>query len=218
MVEHSWSKRENLTLEGLLRGTLECILHRPLLFWSCVSANLLGAVVGALWWYGPMLMNSPLWALPFIPDCPLAALVANIALLGLWGHKRWPFFNALVAFACLKYGAWTVGFWLRQWSSAGVIFPIEVLLVVTHIGLFIEGLLFVPHIGPLSLPKRLAVIGWFVLSVYVDYGLGFYPPLASHVPVSFITWLATVLTVLLGAGLVVLPHAAVLRLAPDAAA
>lgn len=210
-MEYLWNKREQLTLAGVLGWTLDVILRHPLLFWSCVIANLIGAVVGALWWYGPMLWTSPLWALPFIPDCPLAAFIANIALLGLWANKRWPFFNALVAFACLKYGAWTVGFWLRQWSSAGEIYPVEVLLVVTHIGLFIEGLLFVPHIGPLSLPKRLAVIGWFVLSIYVDYGLGFYPPPASHVPVSFIFWLATALTVLLSAWLLLLPRTAMQR-------
>jgi uncharacterized membrane protein YpjA len=205
-VEQLWNKRTSLTIAGLLCGTLNTILRRPLLFWSAISANLIGAVGGAVWWYGSMLLNSPLWAWPFIPDCPLAAFIANIALLGLWANKRWPFFNALVAFACLKYGAWTVGFWLRQWSGAGEMYPIEVLLFVSHIGLFIEGLLFLPYISPLSLPKRQAVIGWFMLSISVDYGLGFYPPLASHVPVSFIFWLATVLTALLGIGLLLFPR------------
>jgi uncharacterized membrane protein YpjA len=195
-------------MERLLRWTLDSILRQPLLFWTCVIANLLGAVSGGVWWYGPMLWESPLWALPFIPDCPLAALVGSIALLGLRAGKRWPFFYALVAFACMKYGAWTISFWLRHWSLAGQAFPIEILLVVTHIGLFIEGLLFVPHIGPLSLPKRLAVIGWFVLSIFVDYGLGYHPPLASYVTPTFVFWLATMLTVVLGAGLLLLPRRA----------
>ncbi len=217
-MEQLWNKWKNLTREGVLRGTLTIIMRHPLLFWSAIIVNFVGAVGGAVWWYGPMLVSSPLWAWPFIPDCPLAAFIANIALLGLWANRRWPFFNALVAFACLKYGAWTVGFWLRQWSSAGEMYPIEVLLFVSHIGLFIEGLLFLPYISPLSLPKRLAVIGWFVLSIYVDYGLGFYPPPASHVPVSFIFWLATALTVLLGAGLLLLPGTAMHRASRPAAA
>jgi uncharacterized membrane protein YpjA len=210
-MEQLWNTRKSLTIEGLLRGTLDFIMRRPFLFWSAIIANLVGAVGGAVWWYGSMLVSSPPWAWPFIPDCPLAAFMANIALLGLWANRRWPFFNALVAFACLKYGAWTVGFWLRQWSSAGEMYPIEVLLFVSHIGLFVEGLLFLPYITPLSLPKRLTVIGWFVLSIFVDYGLGFYPPLASYVSVSFVFWLATALTALLGAGLLLLPRAAVHR-------
>ncbi len=195
-------------MERLLRWILDIILRQPLLFWTCMIANLLGAVIGGLWWYGPMLWESPLWALPFIPDCPLAALVGSIALLGLRAGKRWSFFYALVAFACMKYGIWTISFWLRQWSITGQAFPIEVLMVVTHIGLFIEGLLFVPRIGPLSFPKRLAVIGWFALSIFVDYGLGYYPPLASHVTPTFAFWLAIVLTALLGVGLLLLPRSA----------
>jgi uncharacterized membrane protein YpjA len=195
-------------MERLLRWTLDIILRNPLLFWSCVIANLLGAVIGGLWWYGPMLWESPLWALPFIPDCPLAALLGSIALFGLRAGKRWSWFYALTAFFGMKYGAWTIIFWMRQWSISGQAFPIEIFMVITHIGLFIEGLLFVPHIGPLSLPKRFAVIGWFALSIFVDYGLGYYPPLAGYVTPTFVFWLATALTVVLGLGLLLLPRGA----------
>ncbi len=198
--------KEHITIERVLCWTMDCILQRPLLFWACVVANVIGAVVGGLFWYGPMLWTSPLWAMPFIPDCPLAALLASIALAGLRAQRRWAWFYALVAFACMKYGAWTVAFWLWHWSNAGTIVPVEAMLFITHIGLFIEGLLFVPYIGALTLPKRLAVTGWFVLSIIVDYGLGFHPPLTSLVPVHFVFWLATGLTVLLGVGLILLPR------------
>lgn len=201
-----WSTPGQFTLSGLLRWTMQFILRHPLIFWTCVVANTIGVVYGTIWWYGPMLQRSPLWAYAFIPDCPLAALVANIALLGLYTSRYWPTFNALVAFACMKYGTWTVLFWLRQWTSSGEIYPIEVMLFVTHIGLFIEGLLFVPYIGPLSLPKRLAVIGWFALSIFIDYGLGYHPPLASHVSVTFLFWVATIMTALLSVGLLLLPY------------
>lgn len=205
-------------MERLLRWTLDAIMRNPLLFWSCVIANLLGAVIGGIYWYGPMLWRSPFWALPFIPDCPLAALLGSIVLLSLRANQQWRFFAAFTAFACLKYGAWTMAFWLRNWSAGGPIEPIAMMLFVTHIGLFIEGLLFVPLIGPLSLPKRLGVIAWYALSIVVDYGLAryafayygfpFYPPLTPFVSVDFVFWAATVMTTALGVGLLLLPREA----------
>jgi uncharacterized membrane protein YpjA len=203
-------------MERVLRWTLETIIRWPLLFWACFVADMVGAVVGGLFWYGPMLWKTPLWALPFVPDCPLAALLGAIGLLAVRAHKRWPLFYGLVAFACMKYGAWTIVFWLRSWSNAGFIDMVSLVLFITHIGLFIEGLLFVPHMLPLSLPGRVLVTGWFALSVYVDYGIGshmnvrygagYHPPLGGYVSVPFAFWLALVLTVVLGIGILVLPR------------
>jgi uncharacterized membrane protein YpjA len=192
--------------EGLLRWTMETILRWPLLFWTCFAANMVGAVFGSIFWYGPMLTSSPLWALPFIPDCPLAALLGSIGLAGLLFRQRWSWFYALVVFACIKYGLWTVAYWLKEWSEGGFTGnPIELMLFITHIGLFIEGLLFVPYIQPLSWARRAAVTGWFVLSIYVDYGLGYHPPLGA-VPVEFASGMAIALTVLIGAGVLLLPQ------------
>jgi len=203
-------------VERLLQRVLDTIVRVPLLLWGCVAANLVGVWFGLIIWYGPMLLRSPAWSLPFIPDCPLAALLGTVALLGVWKHQRWPFFYALTAFACLKYGAWTLGFWLYYWSDAGIISPLSLLMFITHIGLSIEGLLFVPHIRPLSLPRRMVVVGWFALSIYVDYGLGYYPPLGGYVPVGFAFWLAVVLTTLLGLGLLLLPYGTRAQLEPSA--
>jgi len=193
-------------LNGLLQATMAFILRHPVIFWACVVANLIGAVFGGWFWYGPMLLASPLWAWPFIPDCPLAALLGAVALLALWAGKQWRWFYALTAFACIKYGIWTIAFWLRQWSGAGEAYPIEIMLFITHIGLLIEGLLFVPHISPLSLRARLGVIGWFGLSLFVDYGLGYYPPLSPFVSESFVMWLAIWLTGILSFVLLLLPY------------
>jgi hypothetical protein len=50
------------------------------------------------------------------------------------------------------------------------------------------------------------VIGWFVLSIFVDYALGFHPPLTEFVPVEYVFWVATGLTSLLGVALLALPY------------
>jgi uncharacterized membrane protein YpjA len=184
------------------------ILQNAALFWPAMIANALGAIIGTAWWYGPQLLQSPLWAYPFIPDCPLAAGVATVAFVALRAGRRWPFFNALVAFGCMKYGVWTVAFWLRHWSAGGEIEPISVGLVITHIGLFSEGALLATVALPLSLPKRLTVICWYVLSIVVDYRLGYHPPLTPFVPTEYAFWVAAGMTLLLGIGLLALPRAA----------
>ncbi len=191
----------------LLRWTLDLILRNPLIFWTCVITNLTGAVYGTFWWYGPMLAQSPLWAYPFIPDCPLAAAGGTVALLGLRAGKRWPFVYALVAFACIKYGLWTLAFWSRHWIGSGEILPIQVMLFVSHMGLLAEGLLFVPRIGSLSLPKRWWVIAWFTVSVFVDYVLNFHPPLGGTVVErDFVFTVAAGVTIVLSAALLLLPR------------
>ncbi len=184
------------------------ILKNPPLFWACMAANAVGVVWGGWVWYGPMLAASPAWAWPFIPDCPQAALWATVAFLGLYYGRSWGWFNAFAAFACIKYGLWTVAFWLRHWAGAGFVdgyWPLEAMLFVAHIGLTCEGVLLATRIGPLGLPARLAVIGWYALSIFVDYGLGFHPPLTYAVSQGFVLWLAIILTTALGAALLLLP-------------
>lgn len=187
---------------------LKLILNNPLIFWACMALNVVGVLWGGLVWYGPQLAAAPIWAWPFIPDCPEAALWATIAFLGLYYGRRWGWFNAFAAFACVKYGLWTLAFWLRHWSQAGFVdgyWPIEAMLFISHIGLTCEGLLLATRIGPLGLPARLAIIAWYVLSIFVDYGLGHHPPLTYAVPLSYALWVAVALTTALGAALLLLP-------------
>lgn len=191
------------------------ILHNAVVFWACMLANLMGVVIGGWWWYGPMLVKAPFWALPFIPDCPLAALLATVAYFGLRAERRWGGFYALAMFSCIKYGLWTQAFWLRYWLGGNPIDPVGLLMFVTHIGLFCEGLLLLPFIGPLGLPARVGVTLWHALAIFVDYGLSgfaslnygfpFYPPML-HEMVGFMFWTATILTTLLGGVLLVLPR------------
>ena len=62
------------------------------------------------------------------------------------------------------------------------------------------------RIGTLSLPARLSIIGWYALSIFVDYGLGHHPPLTAVVPVTYVFWVAIALTTTIGALLLWLPY------------
>lgn len=189
----------------LLNWTLDLILKHPLIFWACMAANAVGVAWGGWIWYGPLLAASPAWAWPFIPDCPEAALWASIALIGIYYGRRSSWFTAFAAFGCIKYGIWTLLFWLRHWSVAGAIEPLEAMLFISHIGLTCEGVLLALRIGPLGLPARLGIIGWYALSIVVDYRLGYHPPLTYAVPMEFVLWAAIGLTALLGLGLLLSP-------------
>lgn len=190
----------------LLRWTMDLILRQPFLFWTAILVNLVGVIWGGIFWYGPMIVTSPIWAFPFIPDCPEAAALWCVAALALWAGRRWPTFTALSAFACIKYGFWTLLFWTRHWTNGAPVQMMEVILFVSHIGLICEGILLLPYIGPLSFGKRLAVIGWFVLSIFVDYALGYHPPMTAYVTANYAGWLAIILTTILGIGLLLLPY------------
>lgn len=174
------------------------ITGHPFIFWTCMALNLFGVVWGGIVWYGPMLVSSPPWAWIFIPDCPAAALYATIAFILIRYGRAVPWFTAFAAFACIKYGLWTLAFWSRHWLGAGVIEPLELMLFVSHIGLTCEGILLATRIGPLGMGARAAVAAFFSLSIFVDYGLGFHPPLTWVVTPSFAMWTAVLLTSVLG--------------------
>ncbi len=196
--------------------TLRAVVERPRLFWAVILANLLGAVVGGIYWYGPMLITTPLLFSLFVPDCPLSALLFAIALLGIKHNRRWYLCYTLTAFACLKYGLWTVGYWMNDWGNGGAVEPISVMLFVTHIGLFVQGLLLLPYATRTGIVGRMTVILWFVISVYVDYEMRYHPPLGPNVSQNYAMWLAGGLTALLGTGLLLLPRRAAAAPAPPA--
>ncbi|QLQ05840.1 MAG: DUF1405 domain-containing protein [Anaerolineae bacterium] len=52
------------------------------------------------------------WLWIFIPDCPLFALLFVIAFVALRRHPNWTWFYTITAIGLIKYGVWTVTFWL----------------------------------------------------------------------------------------------------------
>ncbi|NTW00572.1 MAG: DUF1405 domain-containing protein [Oscillochloris sp.] len=193
----------------LINWIYDFIIKNPFIFWTCMATNAVGVIWGGVVWYGPMLLDSPLWTWPFIPDCPEAALWATVAFVLLrYGRDR-GWFTAFAAFSCIKYGIWTMLFWLKHWSVVGLSdpeFPLELMLFVSHMGLTAEGILLATRIGRLAIPPRLGIISWFALSIVVDYGLGYFPPLTPAVPEVYVFWVATGLTTLLGTTLLLLPN------------
>lgn len=176
-----------------LKARLDDIVRTPWLLWPAVIALMLAFVVGTVGWYGDFFVAArvPLWAYPFVPDCPLAAGMFGVALALRHFGRPSRLLDQLAAVFGIKYGVWTMSFWTLYWLDGG---PFELtslfsgpVMFVTHLGLFVLGVLFVLFFIGRPRPREAAlVLLWFVMSDVVDYapiapqrygGYGYYPPL-----------------------------------------
>lgn len=199
-----------------IREMSDWVIHTPALAWSAFGACVFAFIFGTAGWYGSFFgeVNAPLWAYPFIPDCPLATLIFGIALILMHLNRTSNLINQLAAVFCIKYGVWTMSFWALYWAGTGDIELSGVfsgpVMFVTHFGLTLMGLLLLQYVQP-SVRDSLLTFGWFVLSDIVDYapiassrlgGYGYYPPLPwiNGDPVALVPammWNAIVMTWLL---------------------
>lgn len=218
---------------------------------------------GLLYWYGYVMANpqTPMWAWPFIPDCPLFGLLGGIGMLmvtakwfwadadqakaqrylavlagistllwlstylpGVSSAWRWQgamlavwswslvlatiFFRqapawllGLFAFGQIKYGIWTITAWLVYWRNTALVYGSpdfsfdSVFMTLTHIGLLGQGIFLLTYFRP-DLTTVLVSFGWFALSDFVDYGLGFYPGLPlDFIPLPIMQWSTIAVTI-----------------------
>jgi uncharacterized membrane protein YpjA len=227
--------------------------------------NLTAYFAGLLYWYGYVMTDpaTPMWAWPFIPDCPLFALLGGLGLLmvlaqqqwsapaqheawrtlrimavvalAVWGSTYLPsvgpgwrqqgamfallswslllvaawfprapvWLLGIFAFGQIKYGIWTITAWLLYWQSTAALLGAphfsfdSILMTVTHIGLLGQGLLLLLYFRPTRLAAWVA-FGWFGLSDFVDYGLGFYPAIPEElISLRVMQWSTIAVTVVL---------------------
>jgi uncharacterized membrane protein YpjA len=190
-----------------VRSLSDWVIREPILAYGLALANLLGFVIGTVFWYGDFFITyqPPLWTYPFIPDCPLAAGIFAVALILIHRQKSSNFVNQLAAIFNIKYGTWTMTFWLLYWARTGDYNFVAVLMFVTHLGLTVQGLVIMQYLHKPSWRDTVIILIWFVASDIVDYspiapgrnGYGWYPPLplgdelipAMMVHAIFMTWL-----------------------------
>jgi len=156
------------------------------LFWAIVTANLIGAAYGFIFYYGAQLTyylrTAPQFLL-FIPDCPLFSLLFAITLLLIYYKKKLNWFCFLAAAGAMKYGFWTV-FVLSYYSE----------FYFTPDQFFMYSVLFISHIGLLIQPVLLwgkvqatrnaiaAAIAFLLVSAVVDYVFSVHPPMPLYAP------------------------------------
>lgn len=180
-------------------------MEHPLPGAAMVVGNTIGGLVGYPFWYGWQLLTSPLYFWPFIPDSPTSALLFVPAYLLIRRRKPgWPFLNGLAAFANIKYGVWTVAYWYLFWRGGGDPGWMGWMLTFTHAVMALEGA-YLLNYARLGLPGTAAIIAWFALQDWADYGpWNLHPGLPDMSLVPAMRVEAIVSTVLLSLLLVVL--------------
>ena len=171
------------------------------------SANLLGVIIGFIYYSGQLNATSPLlWI--FVPDCPLyVGLFALLIALSFFGIRN-AMFSFLVSVGLMKYAAWTL-FVLAFYNSyffsmASLVWLQSAFLFVLHIGMTGEG--FILPLKKIAKWQVAVVLGWFLLNDLVDY-FGpqvhpYLPPGASVLPAMVFAIVSTFALTLLAAKLV----------------
>lgn len=135
--------------------------------------NFLGTVYG-YYWYKWQLVDTPLIFWAFVPDSPTASLFFVVVLIAFLCKKHAPLFEALAAVTLFKYGVWAVGMNIAGGFVSDSLEWSNYLLIFSHSGMALEGLLFAPFYR--IKPWHLIVASiWVLHDLMIDYVFGMIP-------------------------------------------
>jgi uncharacterized membrane protein YpjA len=176
-------------------GILE---HRPFI-WLLFIVNVAGTIYGFVW-YQWQLVETPVYFLPFVPDSPTASLFFVFVLAAFLLRKNWPLVEALAAVTLFKYGIWAVGMNIAGGVVTGTLQIANYMLIFSHLGMAIQGLLYTPYYRIKSWHLVLASI-WVLHNEIIDYVFGMmprYPPLTPYMSeIGYITFWLSLLSILI---------------------
>lgn len=157
------------------------ILRQKWVLISLLVINALGTVYG-FYWYKWQLVDTPLRYLLFVPDSPTASLLFVFVLIAFLYKKHIPLFEALAAVTLVKYGVWAVCMNVAGGAVTGSLHWGNVMLIFSHAGMAVEGLLYAPFYRFRRWHLVVASI-WILHDVIIDYVFGMmprYPALAGY--------------------------------------
>lgn len=129
--------------------------------------NFFGTVYG-YYWYQSQLSQTPLHFYLFVPDSPTASLFFVIVLLGFLLKRNFPLMEALAIVTLFKYGIWAVIMNLLVLKVNGTLPWEGYMLIASHLGMAIQGLLYAPYYR--FKPIHLIVVGiWTLHNDVIDY-------------------------------------------------
>ncbi len=186
-----------------------------LLTWLVVAVNVLGGIYGIFWYRSQLAATPPaLWLL--VADSPLSVLAFAVVLTirlsqrlsrgqkrlqlphlpdSIQSRPALELLSALTFIGLIKYGLWAavivVAAWLRGSQATGIM----VALVVVHLGMVFESVVFLKALGVARWAATAAPL-WFVLNDTVDYMGGLHPTLPDTINPSYAASVAVGLTLL----------------------
>ncbi|HOV80556.1 MAG TPA: DUF1405 domain-containing protein [Bacillota bacterium] len=157
-----------------------------------IIINASGSVFGYLWYRG-QLAGTPFYFWPFVPDSPLAVtFFASALALGMAGAVN-PLFQSIAVTAPIKYGVWATVVIVHYWLGGGPVESVEVMLMLSHIGMFVEGAVFLRSMQ-FGLPVVLSTWAWMFINDIMDYAAGLHPFLFAEGQESLAFFAAFLLT------------------------
>lgn len=139
--------------------------------------NFFGTIYGFIW-YESQLAATPDIFLIFVPDSPTASLFFTIFLLFFIFGKNVPYIESLAMITLFKYGTWAVIMNILTIMIEGSIGWQGYMLIASHAGMAIQGLLYAPFYK-IKL-KHIAVAAiWTLHNDVIDYVFGMMPTYSS---------------------------------------
>lgn len=141
----------------------------------------LGGTAYGFYWYWPQLVETPWFYWPLVPDSPGSTGLFGLFLLALLAGRERPYLGALAMMANVKYGFWTPLIMAHFWISTGTATFESIHLSLSHLGMALQAVLFLPVYRP-PLAAALLAFGLLLFNDYVDYAWGLHPflPLAGQ--------------------------------------
>lgn len=146
--------------------------NRQILF-TLLVVNIFGTIYGYIW-YGYQLKETPGIFLPFVPDSPTASLFFVFVLLALLFKKNCGFMEALAIITLFKYGVWAVIMNILTLITTGHLSLSGYMLIASHLGMAIQGLLYSPFYR-IKLWHLIFAAIWTVHNEIIDYVFGMMP-------------------------------------------
>ncbi|MFC4022955.1 DUF1405 domain-containing protein [Oceanobacillus longus] len=139
--------------------------------------NFFGTLYG-YYWYKSQLANTPDLFLIFVPDSPTASLFFTFFLLFFLFGRNVPYIEALAIITLFKYGTWAVVMNFLTLIVEGSLGWQGYMLMASHAGMAIQGLLYAPFY---KIKLRHIVIAaiWTLHNDVIDYLFGMMPTYSS---------------------------------------
>ncbi len=170
--------------------------------------NLLGTIYG-YYWYRSQLSITPDIFLVFVPDSPTASLFFTVFLLFFLFNKNTPYIEALAIITLFKYGIWAVAMNLFTLYVDGSLSWQGYMLMASHGGMAIQGLLYAPFYAIKVRHIMFAAI-WTLHNDVIDYVFDMMPMYSSITmymdEIGYFTFWLSILSIMIAYKLTIKPE------------
>lgn len=166
---------------------------RSIVLISCIIGTLFG-----FYYYQGQFEITPLYLWFFVPDSPFFTFMYVIILtLYFMGYRSNPF-DVFTFIGLTKVGLWTI---FVLFLNSDYYFSPETreyrfVILLLHIGMILVGLTLLNDMRKLSLSWYCFILGFFIISDYLDYFIGTHPiiPLENVETVKWVTFALSIFT------------------------